>query len=75
VVVPSAWAEPIKIVDQNKTVTPTLEGKSAPELVSKSNQQKSISSSAPGAQVSNLSNGSSIAKTVSYIFYAILSIV
>lgn len=62
---PSAWAEPIKIVDQNKNTT--LEANTASELVTKSNQQKSILSSAPGAQVSNLSNGNSIAKTVSYI--------
>jgi hypothetical protein len=74
VIVPSAWAEPIKIVDQNKTVTPTLEGKLVPEPVSKSSQQKSISLSAPGAQVNNLSNGNSVTKTVSYIIYATLTL-
>lgn len=53
-VVPSAWAEPIKIVDQVKS-TPPIEEKPAETCKS----QKAISSSAPGAQVNILS-----AKTV-----------
>ncbi|CAO3629495.1 unnamed protein product [Mucor hiemalis] len=50
VVVPSAWAEPIKIVDQVKS-TPPIEEKPAETCKS----QKAISSSAPGAQVNILS--------------------
>lgn len=50
VAVPSAWAEPIKIVDQVKS-TPTLENVS----VETNKAQKTMSSSAPGAQVNNLS--------------------
>lgn len=57
---PSAWAEPIKIVDQTKSAsTPPLEDK----IVENSKPQRTMSSSAPGAQVNNLS-GISSAKTV-----------
>ncbi|KAI8638997.1 Not1 N-terminal domain, CCR4-Not complex component-domain-containing protein [Parasitella parasitica] len=61
-VVPSAWAEPIKIADQIKSnTTPTLENKSVltPTFEEKS---KLMSSSAPGAQVYGLTNG--VAKTL-----------
>lgn len=50
VAVPSAWAEPIKIVDQVKS-TPTLDNIS----LETNKAQKTMSSSAPGAQVNNLS--------------------
>lgn len=50
VAVPSAWAEPIKIVDQVKP-TPPLENVS----LETSKPQRTMSSSAPGAQVNNLS--------------------
>lgn len=57
VVVPSAWAEPIKIADQIKSnATPTLDDKSA--STPPSEKSRTMSSSAPGAQVSNsVSNG------------------
>ncbi|KAG2204633.1 hypothetical protein INT46_006732 [Mucor plumbeus] len=56
VVVPSAWAEPIKITDQIKSnTTPTLEDKTVSTPTSE--KSKPMSSSAPGAQVNNLSNG------------------
>ncbi|KAL7312991.1 general negative regulator of transcription subunit 5 [Mucor circinelloides] len=57
VVVPSAWAEPIKIADQIKSnATPTLEDK--PASTPPSEKSKPMSSSAPGAQVNNsVSNG------------------
>lgn len=47
---PSAWAEPIKIVDQAKS-TPPLENAS----METNKAQRAMSSSAPGAQVNNLS--------------------
>ncbi|KAI7896255.1 Not1 N-terminal domain, CCR4-Not complex component-domain-containing protein [Mucor mucedo] len=50
VAVPSAWAEPIKIVDQAKS-TPPLENAS----METNKAQRAMSSSAPGAQVNNLS--------------------
>ncbi|KAL7312992.1 general negative regulator of transcription subunit 5, variant 2 [Mucor circinelloides] len=64
VVVPSAWAEPIKIADQIKSnATPTLEDK--PASTPPSEKSKPMSSSAPGAQVNNsVSNG--VAKSVIY---------
>ncbi|KAL0144328.1 Not1 N-terminal domain, CCR4-Not complex component-domain-containing protein [Mucor lusitanicus] len=57
VVVPSAWAEPIKIADQIKSnVAPTSDDKSA--ATPPSEKSKPMSSSAPGAQVNNsASNG------------------
>ncbi|KAL9543370.1 hypothetical protein MBANPS3_008149 [Mucor bainieri] len=52
VVVPSAWAEPIKIADQIKSnAAPTSDDKSASTPPSEAS--KPMSSSAPGAQVSN----------------------
>ncbi|CEP07969.1 hypothetical protein [Parasitella parasitica] len=56
VVVPSAWAEPIKIADQIKpNTTPTLENKSVTPISEE--KSKLMSSSAPGTQVNGLSNG------------------